>query len=294
MKLKIKLRPIYLILVLIITIPLVISAQDTITKKEFRKQKKNFLLNDRPWTIEVPLWIPGFAGNFAYGEISVEGEDGVEIVNPIEPPPPFDFGKFFSRIFSTKWYLKFFFLTKLAYEKNRLIIQLDAIAGAVGESTQFNYNSKQIVQANFRTINVRLFSGYKIINANGRKGKFRYELFGYLGARAHFHKIYSDLDGLVNKLDISPSWYEPIIGLQNQFTWKRWFLVLQGDYGGFFVEKKYSFQMTGYVFYRSGKVTSIKIGWNHLDLNHRGTFLKENFNVKATLSGPSVGIAFQF
>jgi len=269
-------------------------AQDTLTKKEINRQKKNFLLPGKPWLVEVPLWIPGFRGNFAYGDISIEGEDGADIENPVEPPDKPGFGDIFSRIFSTRWYLKFFFLTKLAYEKNRFIAQLDGLTGAVGESTQFNYNNAQIVQANFRTVNLRLLAGYKIINTIGKKGTFQYELFGYLGVRAHFHKIYSDLDGLVNKLDISPSWFEPIIGLQNQFTWKRWFLVLQGDYGGFFVDQKYSFQFTGYAYYRSGKITSVKIGWNHLDLNHKGTFIKENFKVKATLSGPSAGIVFHF
>lgn len=283
-----------LIIIILAVLPLLLPAQDTITKKEIRKQKKNFLLNDRPWTIEVPLWIPGFAGSFAYGDISVEGEDGSDIENPIEPPERPGFGDIFSRLFTTKWYLKFFFLTRLAYEKNRYIVQLDGISGAAGESTEFNYNKQQVVQVNFRTTNVRLFGGYKIVNANGRKGKFRYELFGYLGIRAHFHKLYSDLDGLINKLDINPVWVEPIIGLQNQFTWKRWFLVLQGDYGGFLIDSKYSFQLSSYLYYRSGKITSLKVGWNHINLNHLGTFLKENYTIKATLSGPSVGITFHF
>lgn len=268
--------------------------QDTITKNEIRKQEKNFLKPGRPWTIEVPLWIPGFSGNFAYGDIEVEGEDGQEIENPIEPPPRPGFGDIFSRIFSTNWYLKFFFLTKLAYEKNRLLFQLDGLTGSVGESTEFNYNQKEVVQVNFRTTNVRLFGGYKIVDVNGKKGKFRYELFGYLGVRAHFHKINSDLDGVINKLDINPVWIEPILGLQNQFTWKRWFFVLQGDYGGSFIDSKHSFQITTYVYYRSGKIISLKFGWSHLDLNHIGVFKSEDYKVNATLSGPNAGIAFHF
>jgi len=53
--------------------PGIIGAQDTLTKREIRIQEANFLLSDRPWSIEVPLWIPGFAGNFAYGDISMGG-----------------------------------------------------------------------------------------------------------------------------------------------------------------------------------------------------------------------------
>ena len=88
--------------------------QDTLSKKEIRKQSKSYLIPGRPWTFEIPLWIPGFGGSFAYGDVSIEGEDGVGIENPIEPPPPFDWGKVFSRVFTSKWYLKFFFITRVA------------------------------------------------------------------------------------------------------------------------------------------------------------------------------------
>jgi len=274
--------------------PGIIGAQDTLTKREIRIQQANFLLPGRPWSIEVPLWIPGFVGDFAYGDISIEGEDGVDIENPIQPPDGGIIGKIFSRLFTDDWYLKFFYLNKIAYEKNRFLVQFDAIAGAVGESVQFNYNDKQVVQANYRTINLRLLGGYKIVNANSKDKKFRYELFAYVGARAHFQKIHSDLDGLINKLDINPVWYEPVIGLQNQLAWKRWLVVIQGDYGGYFVESKNSFQGTGNIYFRNGKLTSVKFGWNHLVLNHSGDFLKEDYRVNATFSGPSAGVVFHF
>jgi hypothetical protein len=275
-------------------VPGIIGAQDTLTKKEIRIQGANYLLSDRPWSIEVPLWIPGFAGDFAYGDISIEGEDGVDISNPIEPPAGGAIGEILSRLFTQDWYLKFFYLTKISFEKNQYLIQLDGIAGAVGESVKFNYNNIQIVQANFRTTNLRLLGGHRVVNTSSKDKKFRYELFSYLGVRAHFQKIYSDLDGVINKLDINPVWFEPIIGLQNQLTWKRWYVVIQGDYGGFFVESKNSFQFSGYIYFRTGKLTSVKLGWNHLVLNHSGNFLKENYRVNATFSGPSAGVAFHF
>ncbi len=79
------------------------DAQDTLSRKEIRVQQANYLLKDRPWTIEVPLWIPGYAGSFAYGEISIEGEDGYDPVNPIEPPG--GIGGILSRLFTDDWYL---------------------------------------------------------------------------------------------------------------------------------------------------------------------------------------------
>ena len=110
----------------------------------------------------------------------------------------------------------------------------------------------------------------------------------------HLEEIYSDLNEAINKLDMHPFWVEPIIGFQNQFTFNRWFMVLQADYGGVFVNSKYSFQISSFAYYRTGKVVSLKFGWNHLQLYQKGTFLKQEYRIRTTLSGPSVGIVFHF
>lgn len=287
-------KRIYILFTFFFLLVIIAFPQDSITKKEIRKQQKNFLLTNRSWTAEIPLWIPGFRGSFAYGDIEIEGEDGVDPEQPIEPPPSWDPGGILSRLFTTDWYFKFFFITRIVYEKNKLMFQFDGLTGSVGSSVKFNYNHKEIVQVNFRSSNVRLFGGYKIIQADSKNKKFRYELFGYGGVRMHLEEIYSDLNGTINKLDIHPFWFEPIIGVQNQFTFKRWFLVLQADYGGIFIDDRFSVQFTSFVYYRTGKITSLKFGWNHLQLNHSGTFLKEDYNIKTTFSGPTIGIAFHF
>ena len=285
-----------LILILsLLALPLSHYAQETKSKKELSKQQKSYLITNRPWTIEVPLWIPGFGGSFAYGDVSIEGEDGVEIENPIEPPPPGEgIGGIFQRLFTKNWYLKFFFLTKIAYEKEKFLTQIDAIFGAVGNSVEFNYNNKEIVQANFRTLNIRGLAGYKLVDVMGPKNKFRYELFLYAGFRGYFQHIQSDLNNIINRINVSPVWFEPIIGVQNQFSWKRFMFFLQGDYGGYFVPEKLSFQLTSYLYYRSGKLTSLKVGWNHLYLKHEGKFLRKDYDVSMSLSGPSLGLVFHF
>ena len=69
---------------------------------------------------------------------------------------------------------------------------------------------------------------------------------------------------------------------------------LQGDYGGYFVCSKQSAQLSAYGYYKCGKLTSVKLGWNHVHMNHKGTFLKEDYQIKATFSGPSAGVVFHF
>jgi len=96
-----------------IIVPGIISAQDTLTKKEIRVQNSSYFLPGRPWTFEFPLWIPGFAGSFAYSDVSIEGEDGVNPEHPIENPPGGAVGEILSRLFTTDWYLKFFSIVRL-------------------------------------------------------------------------------------------------------------------------------------------------------------------------------------
>jgi len=64
------------------------------------------------------------------------------------------------------------------------------------------------------------------------------------------------------------------ISILNQFTFKRWLLVFQGDYGGFFINSKYSNMPSAYRYYRKGKSISFKLGWNYLSLNHQEIFME--------------------
>ena len=283
----------FILIIIVLSLPAICSAQDSLTKKEIRIQESDFLIPGKPWTVEIPLWIPGFAGEFAYGDISIEGEDGIQ--NPIEPEPPGSgIGDIFSRLFTTNWYLKFFYLTKVSYEQNRVKAQFDMFAGAVGNSVVFNYNNTELVQAKFRTVNFRLYAAYKFAEVLGPNEKFRYEVFAYGGIRTHFQRLQSELNGTGLELDINPVWVEPLIGLENQFTWKRWMLTLQGDYGGLFSQGKQSVQLSAYANFRMGGLTSIKLGWNYLYMDQKNEFLQQDYTVKLNLSGPAVALAFHF
>jgi len=271
------------------------SAQDSLTKKEIKILESDFLIPGKPWIVEIPLWIPGFAGEFAYGDINIEGEDGVSIENPVEPGPPSGgIGDIFSRLFTSNWYLKFFYLTRVAYEQNKVKAQFDMMSGAVGNSVVFNYNNQELVKASFLTLNLRLYAGYKFAEISGENHNFRYEAFAYGGLRTYIQRLQSDLNGTSLALNVAPIWVEPIIGLENQFTWKRWMIILQGDYGSISSRNRKSYQFSAFVFYRTGSLTSIKLGWNHLYINRNDKFLSQDIKIKLSLSGPTVAVAFHF
>ena len=284
-----------ILIIICLSVPANSFAQDSLTRKEIRIQQSNFLLPDNPWTVELPLWIPGFAGEFAYGDVEIEGEDGVSIENPIEPEPPGEgIGGILSRLFTKDWYLKFFYLTRVSYEQNKMRFDFDGIAGAVGNSVVFNYNNKELVDASFRSVNLRLYGAYEFLELMGPNNNFKYEAFAYGGLRTYFQRLQSELDGGTLMLDINPVLVEPIIGLENQFTWKRWLVIIQGDYGSIQTKNKKSIQLSAFAYYRMGGLTSLKIGWNHLHVDLKNRFLQEDYTVKISLSGPVVALAFHF
>ena len=50
---------------------------------------------ERPWTISVPVWIPGYTGRFTVGDVEVGGEPD---------------GDFWDRLFSSELGLDFYFV----------------------------------------------------------------------------------------------------------------------------------------------------------------------------------------
>ena len=121
---------------------------------------------DNEWSIELPIWIPGFRGYFSYGDVSLEGEDGgtihpPTIENPIEPGEGLG-GNIFSRLFNKDSFLKFFYMTKISYTPNRFLFQIDGFGGSAGSAISFNYNNKEIVSATYGFIILHFYAGWSI------------------------------------------------------------------------------------------------------------------------------------
>lgn len=272
-----------------------------LTNQKKDKPPKSFLDNDRKWAIEIPIWVPGFAGEFSYGDVSIEGEDGSDPgtpENPIEPPepgePPIGGGNIISRLFTSSSYLKFFFMNRVTYRPGKFVFQFDAFAGAVGEDVKFKLNDKTVVNAEFRSILFRAFAGYAFLEGYSRSKKSRYILNAYVGARFHIFHVETQLSSTRFAFDIDPYWAEPIIGLQGNFALKNWAFQLQGDWGGFYINDKNSYMINGNVSYHISRLIGIKLGYNDWRIQHRGTLRREILYLKVHLSGPNLGITFYF
>ncbi len=267
-------------------------AQDTLTRKETRKLKSNFILNEKKWSLELPIWVPGFAGYFSYGDVSVEGDDGQNPVNPIEPPDNI-FDGILSRLFKANWFLRFLYLTKVSYENNRFLAVFDAMTINIGSSIKFRSNENSLVDAKFGVSYGRLIGGFEFYEYN-KVNRFRYELFGYIGARIYYHSIATNINNTGVEINISPLKMSPVIGIYNQFTFKRWQIILQGDLGSTFDKNNHSTQISLWTYYQIGKLNSLKLGWNHLYYKTKGKFLRDDYQINATFSGPTIGLAFHF
>lgn len=267
-----------------------IVAQNSVSKKK-NKPQKSFLNDERKWTIEVPVWIPGFRGDFTYGEVSLEGEDGVIPENPIEKP---DAGNIFNRLFKTSGSLNFFFMNKISYHNQKFFSEFDAFSGSVGGKIKFRYNNKELVQAKFSTYLFRIYAGYQLYEKRSVSENWNYKLYGYGGVRIHSVNVKSKLNGIDRKLKVTPLWSEPILGIKNDFSLKNWQFVLAGDVGHFNIDGKISYMINVCSYYRISNLLSVKAGWIDWDIKYKDSYKDEALKLKMHLSGPIAAIVFHF
>lgn len=269
-----------------------IFAQDSNTDTKI-KSKKSYLTDTGHWTIEIPIWVPGFRGEFAFGDVKIEGEDGTDPLpeHPIEPP---EFGDVFKRLFKSNFSLNYFFLSSVSYTNKRFYSELDMFSGAVGEELVFRYNNQSLVSAKAHSDLLRLSAGYQLYRHSLFSDKARYLLYGYGGMRLHNFKVESNLDNTGISLKIDPLWIEPILGLRNEINFDYWQLIIQADMGSFGVNDNFSYQLNFYAYYRISNLLSIKAGWNSWLSKYQDRFKNDDLELKVHLAGPVTALVFNF
>ncbi len=281
----------------IIFLSLIISNSAAFSKDSVSKKKEklyhNFLENERRWNWEVPIWIPGFRGEFAYGDVSLEGEDGTTPIpeHPIEPPHPWDT---FKRLFKSDFFLNFVFMSRVSYTSNKFYAQIDGFSGSVGRSTTFRTNNAELVKAKFSTNLYRIYGGYEILEKWSKSEKVRYQLYTYVGVRFHDINVVTDVFDIEDYASLNPFWTEPLIGVKNDLSLRRWRFVLNGDVGFYGPNQQLSYMLNFNSEFRISNLVSVRAGWTQwyakLDKNYKGEPLK----LKMNLSGPATSVSFHF
>ena len=290
---------ILLIIILAFFNIMAVSAQDTIGIN--KNDEETYLKNDMDWSIEIPIWIPGFRGDFAYGDVSLEGEDGVDPgtpAHPIEPPqpgePPVGGGNILSRLFNSSKYLKFFFVSRVTYRKDKFYGQIDAFSGTIGQSIDFVLNKKEVATASYATFLTRLVLGYSFYELENRSQTNRLNLYGYAGIRVHYFELFSDLNRTSRSVDINKLWAEAILGIVSRFALKDWMFLFQADIGSFYTGNNSSYMVSIFCSYRISNLLSVKIGWTDWDVGYQSDIRGEKLSLNVHLSGPNTGLAFHF
>lgn len=246
-------------------------------------QDKYYVNDTTHWQMEVPIWIPGFRGQLAYGELGLD---------PV--PDPFEEGNDPKRI-NKKTAIEFYISGKISARFNNFLFELDGVSGTIGSTVTFVPihlpNEKELVHLRIQGTIPRLFAGYSIWNTT-KNDNFKIELIPYIGVRYINIHLESDILNNGNIIDVHPDWFEPIVGLYIPFSYKRMKLEILTDWGK--NNSKNSFVINSNIRYRISRLIDVKLGWMSLNLNHDDLFINEKFDIDLSLYGPSAGISFIF
>lgn len=250
-------------------------AQDTI---ETKSSRLDFLheINQRNWRIKVPIWVPGFRGEFAYvGIAQLPEEDDNNIIGRLQG----DIG------------VQFYAIGDIEYKPNNWFFSIDGVHTSLSSTLKFqNIDRVEFLGGIDGTI-LRGFVGYNAFERQNKARHFRVQIYPYIGARYIDLNIYSKE---LNILDLNPSWFEPIIGMEIPIQYKRWFFSSQLDVGGFAINNHWSWDASLSATYRFTRLFALGAGWNFLNFNYDQDFEFKYLNLEIQLSGPVLGVEFHF
>jgi hypothetical protein len=89
----------------------------------------------------------------------------------------------------------------------------------------------------------------------------------------------------------SASWVDPLLGLRySRRLGANWSATLYGDIGGFGAGSEFTWELFGSVNYQVTDAISLRVGYRHMQVDHRHMGTETNIN----LSGPIIGATFRF
>ena len=279
--------------IFILSFQLILIAQSS-GVSENKNSAKGYLNNDYHWTIELPLWAPGYSSEYSYGDDDLDegGDSDPETpTHPIEKP---QVGNLFSKLFSSSSYLKYFWGLKAVYKRDRLLAQVDVKAGVIGNDLNYNLNDTKIADANLSMSFTRVFLGYAFIDNMSKSKVSKFSLFGCIGLNFNRIESASPIGGGMVDIGIDYEWTSAVVGLQGQFALTNWLFILHADFGLSTSIETYSLVLEGFCHYRLSKIFSVKLGWIDRHAFQDTEVFNEKFTANVHLSGPVMGVLFHF
>jgi hypothetical protein len=158
--------------------------------------------------IALPLWVPGYSGQFAIGDVTVDGggdggDDGGG--GPV----------WLGQLFGSEGKLEFFFLGRFRVDVDAWIFVVDFFGGKLRKTVTFRRTEATLVDAAVRPLIARAIVGRRIGRwPLGSSGTSRVTLRGYGGVRHYNVDLSVTLTENGIPLEKTPKWTDPLVGAQ--------------------------------------------------------------------------------
>ena len=246
----------------------------------FKFTYPEYVLDDFNWRISIPIWVPGFRGSFAYGDVSID--PGYEN----EPPDETERG-----LAKSELSIQFYLMADLRFQYKRWYLEADGMRATLNNSLVFINLENVTFEGTMEAAIVRGVLGFRLYESVNQDKLFKWSVNGYAGVRYYRVSIYTNK---VNLVDIEPSWTDPLIGFQIPLVYKRWVFAAQADFGGFGIDNHRSFFLGLDANYRFSKLFSLGAGWAFLDVEYDRDYKSQPLTLGIGLSGPVVRMHFTF
>ena len=235
------------------------------------------------WTLTLPLWIPGYRGSFAVGEIDVDGES--------------DGGPgFFDRLFENKLSLNFFFMGSAKYRHDRWRFYLFVFGGKFTDDVIFKLTDGTVLTASVQPIIPELQVGYDVYKWQWGDSEFQ-DLIAEPFTGFRYYDVRVTAKGGGDNVDVKTevTWWDPIIGVWLPVNLsRRWLVESSVDVGGFGLGSELSWRVQVGGKFRAGSLVHFKFGYNVLDVDYRDVVAGQDFIYNVRIGGPYAGISFNF
>ena len=241
------------------------------------KKDLSYVLEDQKWRIQIPIWIPGFRGSFAYGGLSLLPEDGDQDVE--------------DRISDSSLKIEFYLIGNLRFQHKKFFVGADGFNATLGSSLVFTNLENIEFLGTIDGMVLRGVAGYKVFESIKPQRLFKWSIFAYAGVRYYKLHIFTNRIGVI---DIKPTWAEPLVGVEIPVVLKRWRLLAKADYGGFGIDNHNSWSVSSDASYSFSKLFALGLGWSVLDFNYDQQFEFKYLNLGIQLTGPYMKLQFSF
>lgn len=157
------------------------------------------MLETSYWSVTIPVWIPGYRGQFAIGDVVIEGDTKGDNI--------------FDRLFNRDYVLEFYFVGRVQYFRSNWMAQIDFFRGELDKSISFKNKEGELFYSSIQMTIPRIIAGYKIANwDNLTETISNLNISIYSGMRYLDVAIKTKPANKEEQISLQTSWWDPIIG----------------------------------------------------------------------------------